>query len=101
MKEEKFTIDDAQLASFLRNEILKDSMTETPPIETGKLMESFEYISKPKKQTSPIFTMSEDEILDFVESFEVAELATLSVEELNHIGKVLGVDPNILIEGEE
>ena len=101
MKEEKFSIDDAQLANFLRNEILKDSMSEIAPIETKNPMESFEYISKPKKQISPIFTMSEDEILDFVESFEVAELATLSTEELDHIGKVLGVDANMLIEGME
>ena len=44
--------------------------------------------------------MNEDEILAFVEEFDVGELATLSVAELNHIGKVLGVDPKILVEGE-
>ena len=42
-------------------------------------------------------TMSEDEILAFVEEFEVSELATLSVAELNRIGEVLGVEPNILL----
>ena len=46
---------------------------------------------------SPIMTMSEDEILNFVEEFDVKELATLSVAELNHIGEVLGVEPNILL----
>ena len=45
--------------------------------------------------------MNEDEILAFVEEFEVSELATLSVAELNRIGEVLGVDPKILVEGED
>ena len=42
-------------------------------------------------------TMNEDEILAFVEEFDVNELATLSVAELNRIGEVLGVVPNILL----
>ena len=41
--------------------------------------------------------MTEDEILNFVEEFDVKELATLSVAELNHIGEVLGVEPKILL----
>ena len=45
--------------------------------------------------------MSQDEILDFVEEFEVEELATLSVAELNRIGEVLGVEPEILIKSKE
>ena len=61
-----------------------------------------EYISSTKQEyISPIMTMSEDEILAFVEEFGVNELATLSVQELNHIGEVLGVEPNILTQGME
>ena len=67
----------------------------------GTLISSYqnhEYISTQKPEyVSPLMTMNEDEILAFVEEFEVSELATLSVSELNRIGEVLGVEPSILL----
>lgn len=96
---EKMTFDEAQLASLLRNEIMSmsQSVVEKAPAPT---IQDFELISENKKPyVSPIFSMNEDEILAFVEEFDVRELATLSVAELNHIGQVLGVDPMILVEG--
>lgn len=96
MKRGKMTFDDAQLASILRNELLKDSEVKASPKQ--KDLKGFEYISTNKQPyISPIMTMSEDEILAFVEEFEVNELATLSVAELNRIGEVLGVEPKILL----
>ena len=91
---------EAQLADILRKEILKNSGTVVIP---GKReMIDFEYISKqPQPYISPIMTMNQDEILDFVEEFEVEELATLSVAELNRIGEVLGVEPEILVKKKE
>lgn len=96
------TFDESRLANLLRNEILKDSQTFIKPKEVKPEFKNLEMIStvKPaeeeKPYVSPIFTMSEDEILAFVEEFDVGELATLSVAELNHIGEVLGVEPKIL-----
>ena len=105
MKE--FIFDEAKTASILRSEILKTSqqMVQNTPKEEIDFSQ-FELISKQETKeestyVSPIFSMSEDEILDFVEEFDVNELATLSVAELNHIGSVLGVDPKILVEGED
>lgn len=96
MKRGKMTFDETQLASLLRNELLKDSEVKASPKQ--KDLKSFEYISTNKQPyISPIMTMSEDEILAFVEEFEVNELATLSVAELNRIGEVLGVEPKILL----
>ena len=91
---------EAQLADILRKEILKSSETVVTP---GKReMIDFEYISKqPQPYISPIMSMTQDEILDFVEEFEVEELATLTVAELNRIGEVLGVEPEILIKNKE
>ena len=40
--------------------------------------------------------MNEDQVLAFVEAFDVSMLSTLSVKELNYIGEVLGVEPEIL-----
>ena len=98
---EKLTFEEAQLASLLRNELMQDSVqTFVQPSEKANDLSGFEFISENKKPyVSPIFSMSEDEILAFVEEFEVNELATLSVAELNHIGEVLGVDPVILTQG--
>ncbi len=96
MKRGKMTFDETQLASFLRNELLKDSEVKASPKQ--KDLKGFEYISTAKQSyISPIMTMSEDEILAFVEEFEVNELATLTVAELNRIGEVLGVEPRILL----
>ena len=40
--------------------------------------------------------MNEDQVLAFVEAFDVSMLSTLSVQELNYIGEKLGVEPKIL-----
>ena len=104
MGKEKFLFDEAATANLLRNEILKTSqnLVQAAPKEEIDFSQ-FELISKQEEKeeeyVSPIFSMSEDEILCFVEQFEVNELATLSDEELKHIGSVLGVDPKILVEG--
>ena len=91
---------EAQLADILRKEILKNSDTIVTPGKRELI--DFEYISKnPQPYISPIMTMSQDEILDFVEEFEVEELATLTVAELNRIGEVLGVEPEILVKRKE
>ena len=96
MKRGKMTFEEVQIASLLRNELLKESEVKASPKQ--KDLESFEYISTSKQPyISPIMTMSEDEILAFVEEFEVNELATLTVAELNRIGEVLGIEPKILL----
>ena len=98
MKKQDLTFDEAGLASLLRGELFKTSQPAAQPQRQN--LSEFELISTSEKPyVSPIFTMSEDEILAFVEEFDVKELATLSVAELNHIGEVLGVDPQILVEG--
>ncbi len=100
MKKQELTFSEERLANSLREELFKVSQAEKAPQAEG--LSSMELISAPDKgYVSPIFTMNEDEILNFVEEFDVAELATLSVAELNHIGEVLGVDPKILVEGED
>ena len=97
MEKGKFTFSEAQLADMLRGEILKNSQSLVQPTKKVSDLSGFEYISTQKQPyISPIMTMSEDEILAFVENFDVNELATLSVAELNHIGEVLGVEPKIL-----
>ncbi len=99
MKHQDLTFNEAQLASVLRNELFKTS-EQLPSKQNKKDLSELEMISTAEKPyVSPIFSMNEDEILAFVEEFDVNELATLSVAELNHIGKVLGVDPKILVEG--
>ncbi len=101
MGKQKLTIEESRLADILRQEILQDAQNIVKPDLKQKDLSNFELISEVKKPyVSPIFSMNEDEILAFVEEFDVGELATLSVAELNHIGKVLGVDPKILVEGE-
>ena len=90
---------DINIANILRNELFRTSQ-QLPEHKHKTDFSDLEMISSVNKPyVSPIFSMSEDEILAFVENFEVNELATLSVAELNHIGKALGVDPKILIEG--
>ena len=101
MKKEKLVFNEESLANSLREELFKVSTKEAKQI-THNDLSKMEIISAPDKSyVSPIFSMSEDEILNFVEEFDVRELATLSVAELNHIGLVLGVDPKILVEGED
>ena len=89
------------LANVLRGELFKFSEQLKPAKQKRDLSELEMVSNNSQTYVSPIFSMSEDEILAFVESFEVNELATLSNAELNHIGKVLGVDPKILVEGED
>lgn len=100
MEKQETNLNESLLAGMLKEEILKNSQSFVPQQTQGEInLENFEYISKQEQPyISPIMTMSQDEILDFVESFEVSELATLSVAELNRIGEVLGVDPKILTE---
>jgi len=87
--------DEAKLASMLRQEILSNSQNLVEASPKQKDLSGFEYVSvQQQPYISPIMTMNEDEILAFVEEFDVNELATLSVAELNRIGEVLGVDPN-------
>ncbi len=98
--ENNLTYDEAKLAGLLRDEILKSSQNMVRQAPLMPDLSDFELISENKKPyVSPIFSMNEDEILAFVEEFDVKELATLSVAELNHIGKVLGVDPMIFAGG--
>ena len=97
MENGKMVYDEAKLAAMLRQEILENSQNFVKVPQKQKDLKNFEYISTQEQPyISPIMTMNEDEILAFVEEFEVSELATLSVAELNHIGKVLGVEPSIL-----
>jgi len=101
MKKQELVFNESGLANSLRSELLKVSKTSIQAPKKNDLSE-MELISAPDKgYVSPIFTMSEDEILAFVEEFDVNELATLSTAELNHIGEVLGVDPKFLVEGED
>jgi len=98
MKHQDLT-NEAHIANILRDELFKTSV-QSPSQKQKKDLSELEMISSAEKPyVSPIFSMNEDEILAFVEEFDVKELATLSVAELNHIGKVLGVDPKILVEG--
>ena len=98
MEHGKTLFDEAQLASMLRQEILNNSQSLVEASPKQKDLSNFELISTQKQPyISPIMTMNEDEILAFVEEFDVNELATLSVAELNRIGEVLGVEPNILL----
>ena len=98
MEKGRTTFNEAELANILREEVLKNSQNITKKPVEKKDFSNFEYISTQKQEyISPIMTMSEDEILAFVEEFEVRELATLSVAELNRIGEVLGVEPKILL----
>ena len=97
MEQGKMTFDETQIASLLRQEILKNSQSLVEANPRQKDLSGIEYISTQKQPyISPIMTMNENEILDFVEQFEASELATLSVAELNRIGEVLGVDPSLV-----
>ena len=90
--------DEAKLASLLRQEILDNSQNLVKVSPKQKDLKNVEYVSvQQQPYISPIMTMNEDEILAFVEEFEISELATLSVAELNRIGEVLGVEPKILL----
>ena len=98
MENGKKVFDEAKLASFLRKEILENSQQTVKAPEKQKDFKNIEYVSvQQQPYISPLMTMNEDEILAFVEEFEVSELATLSVAELNRIGEVLGVEPRILL----
>ena len=94
-------INEQEIAKTLRDELFLVSKTENNSQAKVDLSQIETISASDKSYISPIFAMNEDEILNFVEEFNVGELATLSVAELNHIGKVLGVDPKILVEGED
>ena len=98
MDEGMLIFNEAELAKVLRSAVLNDAQTMVEAPSKQSDLSGFEYISvQEQPEVSPLMTMSEDEILNFVEEFEISELATLSVAELNHIGEVLGVEPNILL----
>ena len=100
-REEKLTFREEDLNKLLRDEMFANVEDISKIASQVHDIREFEMISETEKPyVSPIFSMNEDEILAFVEEFDVNELKTLSVAELNHIGKVLGVDPMILAEGE-
>lgn len=99
MENKKLTIEESRMAKVLREEVLGQGTIQKPLKKDLKNLELISTTTKP--YVSPIFTMSEDEILAFVEEFDIRELATLSVAELNHIGQVLGIEPEILVEGED
>ena len=97
MKNQNFALDEARIANILRQEILQDSQSKTRNLPKEKDLSNFECISTNKAAyISPIMRMNEDEVLAFVETFDVAQLSTLTVAELNYIGEVLGVEPTIL-----
>ncbi len=97
MKNQNFVLDEQRIANILRNEILQDTQSKIKNLPKEKDLSNFECISTVKEEyVSPIMKMNEDQILDFVEAFDVSQLATLSVAELNYIGEVLGVEPKIL-----
>ncbi len=100
MKDENFIFEEAELASLLKNQIIKDtqSMVEAQVRED---LSGFEYISKAKPFISPIMTMDRDELIKYIESHEMTELENLSSIELNHIGDVLGICPTLFMEGLE
>lgn len=104
MKNNKFRFEERQLAQGLRQRVFEMSKISEAPSKITKMTDMeliSETVKEEKPYVSPIFTMSEDEILAFVEEFDVRELATLSVAELNKIGEVLGVDPEILMGMED
>ena len=87
------------LANILRNSLLRQTEAENSS-KINQKPEQFEYISKTEKDyVSPIMSMSEDEMVAFVEEFDINELATLSDEELDKMQEVLGID-NTQKEGE-
>ena len=101
MKKQELIFNEKGLANSLREELFKVSKADKETnLSDLEMISTSDKVSMPDKTyVSPIFSMNEDEILAFVEEFDVKELATLSVAELNHIGEVLGVDPKILAEG--
>ncbi|MBR1616939.1 hypothetical protein IJ670_02195 [bacterium] len=100
MGKKKLIFREENLNNFLKKEMYSSADEIAKSKAKIKDVNDLEIISgNNNSYISPIFSMNEDEILAFVEEFQVNELATLSVAELNHIGKVLGVDPKILTEG--
>ena len=98
MEKEKLMFDEAKLANMLREEILNNSQSVVEVPKKRRDAIKFEYISTQKQPyISPILTMNEDQVLEFVEKLEVTQLAKLSVAELNYIGGMLGVEPSILL----
>ena len=100
MRDEIFIFEEAELASLLRNEIIKDTQTlvQATPKED---FSGFEYISKAKPFMSPIMTMDRDELINYIEKNDMSEFEKLSSVELNHIGEVLGICPELFQEGME
>lgn len=86
MENKKSAYGKKQIEKMLQKGILKISENSGTELNS----DNFEMISKNQTQyTSPIFTMNEDELLAFVEEFNVEELATLSNAELRHLEQIL------------
>ncbi len=102
LKKAELTFEEKELANSLRNEIL-EGLNAGQKESIKKDYQAFVLISrnlpKKKSQISEILKMNEDEILDFVEKNDIKQLSKLSVDELNYIGEILGVKPEILVEG--
>lgn len=99
MERNNFTFDTKKVSDFLRNELFemsKQDLKNAPSEVQPKNLQEIEFISKKDEEISPILKMNEDQVLAFVEAFDVSMLSTLSVQELNYIGEKLGVEPKIL-----
>jgi len=98
MKNEKTL---GEKSTALRDEFL--NITKRPSKEEIKDLHEFEFISgtRQEEEISPILKMNEEQVLDFVEAFDVSMLSKLTVKELNYIGEVLGVEPSILLGSNE
>jgi len=96
MKNEKAALEDKTLSNIIQNEFL--NLTRRSQEEKIEDIKNLEFISKSRaeEEISPILKMNEDQVLNFVETFDVSMLSKLTVKELNYIGEVLGVEPEIL-----
>lgn len=95
MKNEK-TLEKRAFMGNLNAETSKLQNTKTQRNFFKEGLSEIEYISRNEEEISPILKMNEDQVLDFVENFDVSLLSKLTVKELNYIGEALGVEPEIL-----
>ena len=96
MKKTRLTIEERNFAVRLREMVLNNSQIVS---QKSNIEEFKNIITSPQPTVSPSMTLNEDEILMLVEQNDVETLKTLSVEELNYIGEILGIKPEILMEG--
>ena len=96
VKKTRLTIEERNFAVRLREMVLNNSQIVS---QKSNIEEFKNIITSPQPTVSPSMTLNEDEILMLVEQNDVETLKTLSVEELNYIGEILGIKPEILMEG--